>query len=241
MSVTGTAGKPITIKCSHSYATTNVKYFCKGACNYEEVLIKSNDVNRDQNGKYCIKDDGNTFSVTISNLEMSDEGIYWCGIERAGVDTYNKVKLRVVGIPGGSLKTLHPKKLMYVGTGVGVAVLALAIVLLLFFKLRKRNVSTSQGKDDDVKYATPSSTQKITPQANGTSSVNEEQEPNCRITMEPTEVLYSNIASEPKVQSDELFYATIGASKHPTCSPVPTQPELTTYSSVQPKYAASIR
>ncbi|MEQ2166666.1 hypothetical protein GOODEAATRI_030615 [Goodea atripinnis] len=96
MSVTGTAGKPITIKCSHSYATTNVKYFCKGACNYEDVLIKSNDVNRDKNGKYCIKDDGNTFSVTISNLEMSDEGIYWCGIERAGVDTYNKVNLRVV-------------------------------------------------------------------------------------------------------------------------------------------------
>uniref|UniRef100_A0A3B5QBW0 Ig-like domain-containing protein n=1 Tax=Xiphophorus maculatus TaxID=8083 RepID=A0A3B5QBW0_XIPMA len=91
-SVTGTVGGSVTITCSHSYATTNVKYFCKGTCVDADVLIKSS---TQREGKYSIKDNGNTFYVTISNLEMSDGGVYWCGIERVGVDTYGKVTLTV--------------------------------------------------------------------------------------------------------------------------------------------------
>ncbi|XP_043970403.1 CMRF35-like molecule 7 isoform X2 [Gambusia affinis] len=143
MSVTGTVGGSVTITCSHSYATTNVKYFCKGACDGADIMIKSRPMQ--QEGKYSIKDNGNTFYVTISNLEMSDGGVYWCGIERVGVDTYSKVTLTVAEEnPGSSLKMPDSSKMVYLGAGLGVAVLALATVLLLFFRLRKRDVSTSQ-------------------------------------------------------------------------------------------------
>uniref|UniRef100_A0A3B3TLZ7 Ig-like domain-containing protein n=1 Tax=Poecilia latipinna TaxID=48699 RepID=A0A3B3TLZ7_9TELE len=91
MSVTGTEGGSVKITCSHSYATTNVKYFCKGACSEADVLTKSRPMR--QEGKYSIEDKGNTFYVTISKLEKGDEGVYWCGVERVGVDTYDKVTL----------------------------------------------------------------------------------------------------------------------------------------------------
>uniref|UniRef100_A0A3P9MSV8 Ig-like domain-containing protein n=1 Tax=Poecilia reticulata TaxID=8081 RepID=A0A3P9MSV8_POERE len=110
-SVRGTEGGSVKITCSHSYATTNVKYFCKGACGEADVLIKSGPLQ--QEGKYSIEDKGNTFYVTISKLEKSDEGVYWCGVERVGVDTYDKVTLTVAEVfflpfvtenPGSSLK-----------------------------------------------------------------------------------------------------------------------------------------
>uniref|UniRef100_A0A3Q3FWQ8 Ig-like domain-containing protein n=1 Tax=Labrus bergylta TaxID=56723 RepID=A0A3Q3FWQ8_9LABR len=93
MSVTEVSGKKITIICSHTYATSNVKYFCKGACNDADILITSRTT--DHSNKYSLKDEGNTFSVTISDLTVADSGTYWCGIERVGVDTYNQVVLTV--------------------------------------------------------------------------------------------------------------------------------------------------
>uniref|UniRef100_A0A3Q2CPZ9 Immunoglobulin V-set domain-containing protein n=1 Tax=Cyprinodon variegatus TaxID=28743 RepID=A0A3Q2CPZ9_CYPVA len=90
ISITGIEGNPVTITCSHSYADTNIKYFCRDPCDNADVLIKSNG---QQTEKYRIEDKGNTFYVTISNLEKKDAGIYWCGIERVGADTYNKVIL----------------------------------------------------------------------------------------------------------------------------------------------------
>uniref|UniRef100_A0A3Q1ESL0 Ig-like domain-containing protein n=1 Tax=Acanthochromis polyacanthus TaxID=80966 RepID=A0A3Q1ESL0_9TELE len=89
-------GKEVTIKCSHSNAGSNVKYFCKDPCKNEDILVTSKETNEDDsNGKYSIKDEGNTFTVTISDLTEDDSGAYWCGIERFGVDTYNKVVLTV--------------------------------------------------------------------------------------------------------------------------------------------------
>lgn len=94
MSVTGELQEKVTITCSHSNAFYNIKYFCKGACRYEDVLISTRESNS-FDGKYYIKDEGNTFYVTISDLTMDDSGTYWCGIERIGVDTYNEVVLQV--------------------------------------------------------------------------------------------------------------------------------------------------
>ena len=93
MSVTGKLGKNIEIKCSHANAFTNVKYFCKEACRNEDILISSS--NKDSS-KYSIRDEGNTFYVTISHLTKDDSGTYWCGIERFGLDTYTKVILTVI-------------------------------------------------------------------------------------------------------------------------------------------------
>uniref|UniRef100_A0A3Q2QK78 CMRF35-like molecule 1 n=1 Tax=Fundulus heteroclitus TaxID=8078 RepID=A0A3Q2QK78_FUNHE len=108
ISITGTVGTELKITCSHTYATTNVKYFCKGACTDADVLIKSNVQERGSNGKYSIKDEGNTFYVTITNLETRDAGVYWCGIDRVGADTYNKVTITVKEEnPEGIMKTSH--------------------------------------------------------------------------------------------------------------------------------------
>ncbi|KAM4594373.1 uncharacterized protein V3H82_000577 isoform 2-T2 [Fundulus diaphanus] len=228
ISITGTVGTAIKITCSHSYATTNVKYFCKGACNDADVLIKSNVPERVLNGKYLIKDEGNTFYVTITNLENSDAGVYWCGIDRVGADTYSKVTLTVKEEnPVGSMKTSH--------SSLGVAVLALVTILLLFLRLRKRNVSTSHGKEnDDIQYVT-TVFQKNTQHANGTSSVSEEQGADARIYTDLSEVRHPNSSAEPKTQSDYLFYSTISFSDHPASGSVPPQSELTEYSSIKLK------
>lgn len=95
ISVTGALHQEIKITCSHTNAGSNVKYFCRGDCGYEDVLITSRVTDKDSKRKYSIKDEGNTFFVTIYDLKETDSGLYWCGIERAGVDTYNRVDLIV--------------------------------------------------------------------------------------------------------------------------------------------------
>lgn len=92
-SVTGVLGEEITINCSHINAFSNVKYFCKGACGNEDILISSR---KKTNERYSIVDKGNTFYVTISHLTEDDSGTYWCGIDRLGLDTHNKVVLKVI-------------------------------------------------------------------------------------------------------------------------------------------------
>lgn len=84
----------ITITCSHSNAFSNTKYFCKEQCTYEDVLVSTADKTTSE--KYRIRDEGNTFFVTISDLTEDDSGTYWCGIDRKGPDTYNKVVLQVL-------------------------------------------------------------------------------------------------------------------------------------------------
>ncbi|XP_060938556.1 uncharacterized protein LOC133015385 [Limanda limanda] len=93
ISVTGELGGDVTITCSHSYADGMVKYFCKAHCRDEDVLIRSN---RFSTGRYRIKDERNTFYVTISRLTEGDAGTYWCGIDRVLKDTFQEDVLTVV-------------------------------------------------------------------------------------------------------------------------------------------------
>ncbi|XP_053712988.1 CMRF35-like molecule 5 [Synchiropus splendidus] len=92
LTLTVKEGDNITITCSHSNAYSNTKYFCREACDYEDILITSKGPNT---AKYRIIDRGNDFDVTIYNLEEKDSGLYWCGIDRVGRDTYNRVDLTV--------------------------------------------------------------------------------------------------------------------------------------------------
>ncbi|XP_058636674.1 CMRF35-like molecule 5 isoform X3 [Onychostoma macrolepis] len=83
----------ITITCSHGWASTNKKYFCRDPCGPGDIFVKSEQTPK---GRYTLKDygDGN-FAVNITDLRESDSGIYWCGVERVGPDTFKKVKLIV--------------------------------------------------------------------------------------------------------------------------------------------------
>ena len=95
MTLTKTLGEDINIPCIHSNAYSNVKYFCKAECTDKDILISSRDEMKISKQKYSIIDKGNTFIVTIRSLKENDSGTYWCGIERVGLDTYNKVVLVV--------------------------------------------------------------------------------------------------------------------------------------------------
>uniref|UniRef100_A0A673HCN1 Immunoglobulin domain-containing protein n=1 Tax=Sinocyclocheilus rhinocerous TaxID=307959 RepID=A0A673HCN1_9TELE len=87
----GHSGKTVTITCSHGWASTNSKYFCRDPC--KGILVKSD---QSPTGRYTLKDSGEgTFTVNITDLQESDSGIYWCGVERFGFDSFKKVRLRV--------------------------------------------------------------------------------------------------------------------------------------------------
>ncbi|XP_065817543.1 polymeric immunoglobulin receptor [Labrus bergylta] len=237
MSVTEVSGKKITIICSHTYATSNVKYFCKGACNDADILITSRTT--DHSNKYSLKDEGNTFSVTISDLTVADSGTYWCGIERVGVDTYNQVVLTVTADPNmlnETINTQSSKKMVYIGAGLAVIVLALAIFLIIFFKYRNRDVTSSKGKIQDTVYATQSN-KKQDGHVTTSSTVAKEAQKTGHTSRGLTDNIYSsvNVSSEPQVQSDGLFYSTISFKRNADCRPVTPRTEGVTYSTIECK------
>ncbi|XDV15914.1 hypothetical protein PO909_015855 [Leuciscus waleckii] len=89
----GYSGKHIIISCSHKLASTNIKYFCRDPCEDTDILVQSD---RSHEGRYKLEDSGTgTFTVTITDLQESDSGIYWCGVDRAVLDTYQEVHLKV--------------------------------------------------------------------------------------------------------------------------------------------------
>ncbi len=89
----GYTGKDATITCSHGWASSNIKYFCRDPCGKGVFLVKSDQTPK---GRYTLKDHGaGSFTVSITDLHESDSGMYWCGVERYGPDTFKKVKLTV--------------------------------------------------------------------------------------------------------------------------------------------------
>lgn len=89
----GVKGGVVVIQCAHSYAQANVKYFCREPCTRSDVLVTSRETGH--KGRYSIEDEGNKFSVKISDLEVNDTGTYRCGVDRIGFDTYQSVFLNV--------------------------------------------------------------------------------------------------------------------------------------------------
>ncbi|KAF4118217.1 CMRF35-like molecule 5 [Onychostoma macrolepis] len=99
----GYTGKGATITCSHGWASTNIKYFCRDPCGYRDILVKSD---QSPTGRYTLKEhrDG-TFTVNIADLQESESGIYWCAVDRSIKDSYKEVKLTVSKHPSKSITT----------------------------------------------------------------------------------------------------------------------------------------
>ncbi|XP_056312078.1 CMRF35-like molecule 1 [Danio aesculapii] len=92
------------ITCSHKWASDNFKYFCRDPCTYKDGALVSSI--QALIGRYRLKDLGNgSFTVTITDLQESDSGIYWCGVNRSIKDTYEKVILEVSKDPNESIAT----------------------------------------------------------------------------------------------------------------------------------------
>ncbi|KAI4884142.1 hypothetical protein NFI96_032458, partial [Prochilodus magdalenae] len=96
----------VSFPCSYRDADTNTKYFCRYPCTADRhVLIRSG---QSPTGRYRLEDSKNgVFTVTITDLQKSDNGTYWCGVDRFGIDTYIKVLLSVTDAPTSNI---HPPK-----------------------------------------------------------------------------------------------------------------------------------
>ncbi|KAL7852167.1 hypothetical protein SRHO_G00179520 [Serrasalmus rhombeus] len=97
ITVSGHVGGSVKIQCSHLFADTTTKYFCRDPCIYQHILIQSG---QSPTGRYTLEDSGKlVFTVTITDLQKSDAGTYWCGVERSLKDTSHKVLLTVADAP----------------------------------------------------------------------------------------------------------------------------------------------
>ncbi|EDM06562.1 CD300 antigen like family member F, isoform CRA_b [Rattus norvegicus] len=98
--VSGYEQGSLTVWCRYgSWWKDYSKYWCRGpkrsSCEIRvetdasERLVKENHVS--------IRDDQTnfTFTVTMEDLRMSDAGIYWCGITKAGYDHMFKVHVSI--------------------------------------------------------------------------------------------------------------------------------------------------
>ncbi|XP_059409030.1 uncharacterized protein LOC132142860 [Carassius carassius] len=87
--LTAPVGGNVTFHCSHLMARGNIKYFCRDSCAVENILIKTNaGANPTRRGRYTIHDKGSDFTVTITDLRLSDSATYICAVERLLIDTY---------------------------------------------------------------------------------------------------------------------------------------------------------
>ncbi|KAL6482060.1 hypothetical protein MHYP_G00101400 [Metynnis hypsauchen] len=104
--VSGHVGGVVKFLCSYHFADTNTKYFCRDPCTGKKhILIKSG---QSPTGRYRLEDTGNgVVTVTITDLQKSDTGTYWCGVDRYVKDTYHKVLLTVRDAPSTHK---HPPK-----------------------------------------------------------------------------------------------------------------------------------
>uniref|UniRef100_A0A673WTF6 Immunoglobulin V-set domain-containing protein n=1 Tax=Salmo trutta TaxID=8032 RepID=A0A673WTF6_SALTR len=84
-------GGQVTVGCSFTLAGNNNKYFCKGTCSGEDILVETNGSKNVTQDRYSIEDKGNVFYATIKDLRKSDSGTYWCGVDRTIKDTFQEV------------------------------------------------------------------------------------------------------------------------------------------------------
>uniref|UniRef100_A0A665WAY7 Immunoglobulin V-set domain-containing protein n=1 Tax=Echeneis naucrates TaxID=173247 RepID=A0A665WAY7_ECHNA len=93
-SLSSYVGGEVSIHCSVGRTKDGSLYFCRGVCSRENILIQTDGKGSaiTQQGRYSMEvnsEDG------VFNLQLSDSGKYWCGVDRLGVDTYISVFLTV--------------------------------------------------------------------------------------------------------------------------------------------------
>ncbi|XP_012892342.1 PREDICTED: CMRF35-like molecule 3 [Dipodomys ordii] len=98
--VSGPEQGSLTVQCPYasSWKTYN-KWWCQGAgwssC---RILVQTSaEEQKVKRGRVSITDDQINFliMVTMEDLRMSDADVYWCGIERTGIDLGVKVQVTI--------------------------------------------------------------------------------------------------------------------------------------------------
>ncbi|XP_053471303.1 CMRF35-like molecule 7 [Ictalurus furcatus] len=183
----GTENEQLNFTCSHSWAATNIKYFCRLECRDQDVLIRSVGVGRiAKKDRYSLYDRGGRFTVSINRLQKSDEGKYWCGVERAGIDTYHEVVLKVLDAPQVTA-TFQTSLLTTFGPGISVkarhnyisvCVFGLLIILVLSLALHYNQVKTCHVLTDCLSASSSNASPRGTGHNRVSESSSGDQNPN---------------------------------------------------------------
>ncbi|XP_055013897.1 polymeric immunoglobulin receptor-like isoform X2 [Boleophthalmus pectinirostris] len=83
------------VSCSYPAGyETYEKYLCAKDCGNNDILVTTT---QQRANRYFTSDQHQTqiFTVTISNVQASDAGKYWCGVSRSGKDIYTAVTVHV--------------------------------------------------------------------------------------------------------------------------------------------------
>ncbi|XP_062243916.1 uncharacterized protein LOC133953817 isoform X3 [Platichthys flesus] len=237
ITVKGELGRNVTITCSHSNAYKNVKYFCKAPCRNKDVLIKSSESSK---GRYSIKDEGNTFKVTISRLTEGDAGTYQCLVERVGLDTFQEVVLTVV-----KGKTKEPdddfsqstRGEAFTATATHPASTTTATSPPLTTNVARSNKSESGGK---LVYIGGGLGGAVLALAVVLLIFYKHQKKEISTTSGMQDNTYyaspsslSGNGHNSRDQSDELFYSTVNSNTPADCRGVPCRPAEVTYSTIR--------
>ncbi|XP_055365196.1 CMRF35-like molecule 1 isoform X2 [Betta splendens] len=107
---TGYVGQNVTFQCSDwegytwSDVTSYVKYISTE--NKHEIMrVKPGDIN--QKDRISLYNNGGTLSVTFTDVQKSDSGTYYCGLDRWGHDIYIQVILHVIDVTPGPQTTVR--------------------------------------------------------------------------------------------------------------------------------------
>ncbi|CAJ1052722.1 CMRF35-like molecule 5 [Xyrichtys novacula] len=103
----GGVGRNLTFRCSNwnvlNDVKENVKYFCRNPC--KQIIVKAGFKKSKRKDRIEIVNSAEGLFVTFFNLQESDSGKYYCGVERFGWDSYIEVDLTVK-----DAKPSRPKK-----------------------------------------------------------------------------------------------------------------------------------
>ena len=100
LNVRGRVGESVEVKCSEwgrwSKVKYNDKYLCKSPCTEDKhVIIKAAYGKSNSTGRIQLFNIADGLFVNFTNLQKSDSGIYYCGAEKIGLDSFITVNLKV--------------------------------------------------------------------------------------------------------------------------------------------------
>ncbi|XP_071394357.1 uncharacterized protein [Centroberyx affinis] len=160
-------GENITVGCSFTWAGNNKKFFCKGECKNENILIET-DKDKDQNGRYSIEDKRTgLFFVTITQLTKSDSGSYRCGVDRLLTHSYKEFDITVTdgsSTPSSPLSTTQQSEppaaqdsthsvMLFVGMALVVMVTILGLAILFLCRRRTTKPPEASNIPMETEYA----------------------------------------------------------------------------------------